>query len=61
MRQGRIHLYTRGLDESERELTGVHVLDDLDAFVEAVHTSVGDHRRLAVIPEGPYVMPFVSR
>ncbi len=61
MRQGRIHLYTRGLDESERELTGVHVLEDLDAFVEAVHTSVADHRRLAVIPEGPYVMPFVSR
>ena len=57
MRIGNIFLYTEGLTPEERELTGVNVIDDLD---EAIRKSAGEHRQVAVIPEGPYVLPFVE-
>ena len=57
MRKGKIFLYTSGLNEEERRLTGVQVVTDLQAELAR---SVSRHRQLAVIPEGPYVMPFLS-
>ena len=60
MRRGRIRLFSRGLDRSDHALTGIDVIDDLDVFLNAVRESVGSEQRLAVIPEGPYVMPFVQ-
>ena len=59
MRKGQIHLFTRGLEKAEHSLTGVNVIDDMDALMQAVKDSVGSENRLAVIPEGPYVLPFV--
>lgn len=56
MRKGRIHLYTEGLSDADRCLTGVERADDLNAAIEASLASSGE-RRLAVIPEGPYVIP----
>jgi hypothetical protein len=56
MRVGGISLYTGGLSAEERSLTGVELVDSLE---EAIHRSVeqsGD-TRVAVIPEGPYVVP----
>ena len=56
MRIGTIHLYAEGLSTADRALTGVEMVGSL---AEAVHASVarsGD-RRVAVIPEGPYVVP----
>ena len=56
MRVGTIHLYTDGLSPDDRALTGVSAAPSV---AEAVHASVarsGD-RRVAVIPEGPYVVP----
>ena len=57
MRQGQIFLYTSGLSKEERRLTGVQVVEDLQAELAR---SVSRHKKLAVIPEGPYVMPFVT-
>jgi len=56
MRAGRVHLFTTGLSERERALTGVRVVDLLEEAVRAWVESAGDYR-VAVIPEGPYVTP----
>ena len=51
-----MQLYTTGLDGEERRLTGVDMIDDLaDAVASSIARS-GD-ANVAVIPEGPYVVP----
>lgn len=57
MRIGKVHLYTTGLSDEEHKLTGVEQVTDLEA---AIIDSAGDHKNVAVIPEGPYVIPFVE-
>ena len=54
-----VTLYSDGLDEEQRRLTSLQVTDDLN---EAVAESLARHddRDLAVIPEGPYVVPFAN-
>ena len=59
MRIGRVQLYTSGLDEEERRITAVEVIADLDAAVADSIRRHGDSR-VAVIPEGPYVVPVVE-
>jgi len=56
MRVGRIHLYAEGLSGEDRALTGVNMIDSLE---DAIATSVArsPDRAVAVIPEGPYVVP----
>ncbi|MGH8631981.1 MAG: nickel-dependent lactate racemase [Burkholderiales bacterium] len=56
MGQGTVHLYTGGLPESQHALTGVRMVA---SAADAVHASVQrtGERRVAVIPEGPYVVP----
>jgi len=56
MRIGSIHLYTEGLSADDRALTGVATADSVTAALEASVKRSGE-RRLAVIPEGPYVVP----
>ena len=56
MRLGAIHLYTDGLGRAERPLTGVEVIPSVSAAVAASVARTGDPR-VAVIPEGPYVVP----
>ena len=57
MRMSRVQLYTTGLDAEERQLTAVDMVGSLD---EAVAEAVARHgdSTVAVIPEGPYVVPF---
>src|SRR5271165_3744844 len=57
MRVGRISLYTSGLSAEERALTGVEMIADLD---EAIARGIAraEDPCLAVIPEGPYVVPY---
>ena len=56
MRLGGVHLYTTGLNQADRALTGVQMVDSVaDALARCVR-SVGDPH-VAVIPEGPYVVP----
>jgi nickel-dependent lactate racemase len=56
MRLGRVHLFTGGLKAEERALTGVHLVDSVEAAVAASVRETGDPH-VAVIPEGPYVVP----
>ena len=56
MRLAGIHLYSEGLPAEDRALTGVNVVDSIeDAIARSVESS-GDPA-IAVIPEGPYVVP----
>jgi nickel-dependent lactate racemase len=59
MRAGHVQLYTTGLDAAERRLTGVETIDSVDAAIAASLARAGDSA-LAVIPEGPYVVPVVG-
>jgi nickel-dependent lactate racemase len=56
MRVGRVELYTTGLSETDRSLTAVPIIDDIPAAVARSIARSGDPA-VAVIPEGPYVVP----
>jgi nickel-dependent lactate racemase len=56
MRIGSIQLYSDGLVGPDRALTGVEMIASVEAAIEASIARSGD-RRVAVIPEGPYVVP----
>jgi hypothetical protein len=56
IRVGRIELHTTGLVGDDRRLTGVEIIDDLALAVERSIVRSGDPH-VAVIPEGPYVVP----
>ena len=55
-RVGAVHLYADGLKGEHRALTGVTMIEDVRAAVAASVARTGD-RGVAVIPEGPYVVP----
>jgi len=56
MKRVNIFLYTEGLTKDQKALTGVTVIESpLAALTKSVKAQ-GD-RRVAVIPEGPYVIP----
>lgn len=56
MRLGTVQLYTTGLTPDERAITGVEIVDSV---AEAVKRSIAKHgdTSVAVIPEGPYLVP----
>ena len=56
MRRGSVHLYTTGLQGADRELTGVNLVDSVSAAVLRSTHETGAIE-IAVIPEGPYVVP----
>lgn len=56
MRQGTVQLYTTGLDAAAAALTGVARTTSVAAAVADSVARSGD-RRVAVVPEGPYVVP----
>ena len=58
LRAGHVQLYTTGLDDEERRLTGVETIDSIDAALAAAVARSGDSD-VAVVPEGPYVVPVV--
>jgi len=58
MRAGRVQLYTTGLTAEERSLTCVEEVDSLEHAV--AQALAGPDSALAVIPEGPYVVPVVA-
>jgi nickel-dependent lactate racemase len=58
-RVGRVQLYTTGLDDEERRLTGVETVTSVEDALAAAMTRARD-RAVAVIPEGPYVVPVVG-
>ena len=56
MKVAKVHLFTRGLKPEDRALTGVHLVESVEAAVGASVRQSGD-RHVAVVPEGPYVLP----
>ena len=54
-----VQLFTEGLDAAERALTGVEVVESVHAAVAASVARSGDPA-VAVIPEGPYVVPLCT-
>ena len=55
-RATRVQLYSEGLRGEDRELTGVEMVDSLQhAIDESVSRTAA--QSVAVIPEGPYVVP----
>lgn len=57
---GNIYLFSTGLSPEDRKLTGVNVIDSVD---DAIRDSLARHgdNAVAVIPEGPYVVPYCER
>ena len=58
-RQGQIQLFTEGLAGEDRWLTGVEMINSVEDAVAASVAATGD-KRIAVVPEGPYVVPAYS-
>jgi len=56
LRAGTVHLYSGALGPADRALTGVRIAESVEAAVEASVRETGD-ASVAVIPEGPYVVP----
>ncbi|WP_220483573.1 nickel-dependent lactate racemase family protein [Microlunatus kandeliicorticis] len=56
--RARVRLFTDGLAAGDRALTGVELVDDLAAAVEQSMIDSGS-REIAVVPDGPYVIPVV--
>ena len=54
-----VQLFTEGLDAAERALTGVGLVESVDDAVAASIARSGDPA-VAVIPEGPYVVPLCA-
>ena len=53
---GAIHLYAPDLASDDQKLVGVNVVHDLESTIRESVQRTGDHS-IAVIPEGPYVVP----
>ena len=53
---GNIHLFSPGLDDVHRKLTGVNWIESVETTLCSVLDRKKD-RAVAVIPEGPYVVP----
>jgi nickel-dependent lactate racemase len=60
MRIASIELYAPGLRGADERLTGVTPITSVDAAVRASIARHGD-AAVAVIPEGPYVIPYAAR
>jgi len=60
MRIGRVQLYTQGLDAEEQRITGVEMIGSVDTAVAESIARHGD-AAVAIIPEGPYVVPIHAR
>jgi len=59
LRDYRVHLYATGLDAPQQRLTGVTYHTDWSQAVAAV-LAEANADEVAVIPEGPYVIPFLG-
>ena len=63
MNVGNVHLYSPNLKRSDQELTGANIIRNLDEFVESrvlKNLDLFGESSLAIIPEGPYVVPTLN-
>lgn len=59
MRAGRVELYSTGLAGEDRALTGVAMIDSVERALAQALARAGD-ADVAIVPEGPYVVPVVA-
>lgn len=59
LRVGRVMLYTSGLSPQDRSITGVEMVSDLNAAIAASVERSADPA-VALVPEGPYVIPYYA-
>jgi lactate racemase len=59
MRAARVQLYTTGLEGADRAVTGVEMIDSIETALAQALARANDPE-IAVIPEGPYVVPVVQ-
>ncbi|MEQ1825091.1 MAG: nickel-dependent lactate racemase [Pirellula sp.] len=57
---GNVSLYSDGLRGKDRELTGVEMIESVEQAIDESVSQSGD-KRVAIVPEGPYVIPTFSR
>ena len=57
MRIGTVQLYAPNMPDEDRRITGVEIVDSLEGAIADAVARAGDPD-VAVIPEGPYVVPF---
>lgn len=60
MRKANVHLYTKGLSRQQQKLTGIAVINSKDDLIRRIDASLDHDKRIAVIPEGPYILPFLK-
>ena len=58
LKKGNIYLYSEGLSNADKKLTGVNITNNL---IKTINESIEKHNNynVAIIPEGPYVIPVV--
>ena len=56
MAAGQVYLYSEHLSAADRALTGVNSIESVEDAIQHSITVSGD-KRIAVVPEGPYVVP----
>ena len=56
LNKGNIYLYSKGLSKEEKMLTGVNIISNVE---NKINESIKKHNNpnIAIIPEGPYVIP----
>jgi hypothetical protein len=59
MRLGRVQLYSTGLSANDHHATGVEAIDSISQAIGRSMERTGSSE-IAIIPEGPYVVPFFS-
>lgn len=57
MRAARVQLYTTGLNAADRTVTGIEMIGSVEGALALARAGDND---LAVVPEGPYVVPVVQ-
>ncbi len=57
---GHVSLFSQGLKGNERQLTGVQMVESIEDAIAASVSESGE-KAIAIIPEGPYVIPTYAK
>jgi hypothetical protein len=60
-RRARVHLHTDGLTDEQIRLAHLERCDDVAETTEQLALEAGPNARIAVLPQGPQTIPYISR